>query len=512
MGKIIKCLSGAVLTAALSMSSLAQEQPKQPKQPAQALDEKVSTAHITTEAIARELNKHDKWLLDILEQDYTDENREKPVGLLTDSLELKKMMDEMGLNGYHAAYSKEDDQVIIPRAFSEGEAAGILDALDHEVGGHVWWDHIPGSEGYEGPSIAEITSYCEERVKRKDLDFVRTKLKIAEDYARSRTALARASQGINTLGSAMVARTERFDRAFERCSQLGPHLDMDKFEEVRVQYNAYVTEIQSWHRGYKEFIGGELFTEFATAAAEAQIELSRENLGKHKRALELCQQVCKGFATQIRDATAIFKKSGPLLERLEDVAYDAGMAQIDAHIEELKKQVQKNPANAGICRESIESMTQLKKTIASTRGLGKMMDSFQGMGSLFDNLLTDLVDSHNTYQINEILNNPEEVYSRIVDATASLYFGEPTETLFPPNAEDLNLLERCGHRKIVSKYRLGKQMIEDGWNPDDVRAKLEYAERFEYKGRQYNWPSLGIVIEGKLPERKVPEFEAPKQE
>jgi len=54
-------------------------------------------------------------------------------------------------------------------------------------------------------------------------------------------------------------------------------------------------------------------------------------------------------------------------------------------------------------------------------------------------------------------------------------------------------------QKADERYELALKMDEDGVAADVIKAKLEFAEHFEYAGKEYNWPPHHISIKGTVP-------------
>ena len=112
-------------------------------------------------------------------------------------------------------------------------------------------------------------------------------------------------------------------------------------------------------------------------------------------------------------------------------------------------------------------------------------------------------------KIYSILNNPDEIMARVVDSLYSLYFGPVTQSNFQLNEDDLDFLEKFKFvkdnkeillfRKGIEKYKIGLQMLEEGYDPIEIREKLEYATAFKFKGIEYNWPESEFKIKGKIP-------------
>jgi len=100
----------------------------------------------------------------------------------------------------------------------------------------------------------------------------------------------------------------------------------------------------------------------------------------------------------------------------------------------------------------------------------------------------------------------DEAMARIIDSLYSCYFGEYTQDKLPLTESDLKFLERFRYKgkpmfgKAISKYRLGLQMKEDGYSPEEIGELLEYATEFTYRGKKYKWPENNFRIKGRIPE------------
>ena len=94
------------------------------------------------------------------------------------------------------------------------------------------------------------------------------------------------------------------------------------------------------------------------------------------------------------------------------------------------------------------------------------------------------------------LHRGEEVMGRMVDSLYSLYFGPYDYKYFPLTREDIAFLAKYTYqgeplfRKGIERYRIGMQMHEMGIAPSIIQHKLEFAEKFKYRGQKYHWPKL----------------------
>ncbi|MBW3015859.1 hypothetical protein KY330_05545 [Candidatus Woesearchaeota archaeon] len=101
-----------------------------------------------------------------------------------------------------------------------------------------------------------------------------------------------------------------------------------------------------------------------------------------------------------------------------------------------------------------------------------------------------------------------EIFARVVDSLYSLHYAPAERNKYPLDKGDLMMLESLTYKgkhlfkKGVDKYRLGLQMIKDGYPASVVKDKLEYATSFSYKGKIYFWsePKVSMKEIGYLKE------------
>ncbi|MBI4007497.1 MAG: hypothetical protein HY354_03270 [Planctomycetes bacterium] len=109
----------------------------------------------------------------------------------------------------------------------------------------------------------------------------------------------------------------------------------------------------------------------------------------------------------------------------------------------------------------------------------------------------------------------QELFVRMVDALMSVSlkddseekdFSETNYDLKPLlNEADLEIFKRMKFmgkpmfQKAVEKYRLGLQLLKNGYSPEKIRKELEYATHYVYKGKEYFWQDNGFKIIGEVP-------------
>ena len=106
----------------------------------------------------------------------------------------------------------------------------------------------------------------------------------------------------------------------------------------------------------------------------------------------------------------------------------------------------------------------------------------------------------------------KEQFGKTIYSLYNLYYGKTIIEAYELDEPMLQFLEGFildglpMFRKQIEKYRVGKQMVNDGSFPNRVRELLIFATEFEYDGRKYHWPYNDFTIKGTIPDEYSLEY------
>ena len=104
-----------------------------------------------------------------------------------------------------------------------------------------------------------------------------------------------------------------------------------------------------------------------------------------------------------------------------------------------------------------------------------------------------------------MLGSRGEAFARMMHTLLYVYVGEDCTSLFKLTGDEIGMFEAMKHEskpmfeKSAAKYRLALRMREGGMDPQDIHARLEYADIFESEGKRYEWKPYDAVIIGAIP-------------
>ncbi len=461
-------------------------------------------------AIEKEIRKHDFWVEELIKQDYTGANN----GVLTDTrvrdskvrLEIIPAANvaehkEAGFIGFYGSYNLEKDILSLPELSTEEERLQVIDALDHELL-HVLFDKILFKEGYSGPSLEELTQYCQKKTYSSEFAKLREELRMRyemQDLIFNRTLILNKyfkplPKAIKTYNST-IQKMDDDNKLFEAYSDPEEKIrilaEQQKFQEKLKDYRAAVIRIANYLKELTEaiqsknrIVANEDFEQIKSIFSKAEDEL-REY---------------EGIGAQINDwrtrvITAYDAATDKYFEQTLTTLRQEMIESKDERIrEEYRKQIENTEKRIRLLRDSrtfsnaIEAFYQLNSSLES-----------------IDYIFDIFVSVDNQVKISEVLDNPNEVMARMVDSLYSLYYGAVTQNKFPLSEEDLQFLERFNYkgeqlfRKGIEKNRLGLKLLEDGWTPERVKQELEYATVVRFEGRTYRWSENNFDIKGSIP-------------
>lgn len=98
-----------------------------------------------------------------------------------------------------------------------------------------------------------------------------------------------------------------------------------------------------------------------------------------------------------------------------------------------------------------------------------------------------------------------EIEARRMEGLMDLVYEDYRHESWPLKEKDLEFLGKYSingeplFKENIEKYRLGMQMIEDGFKPEDVREMLKSAKAFLYKDKEYRWPGNNFTFKKPIP-------------
>lgn len=464
------------------------------------------TKDVWTSRVELEIRKHDPWVEEYIEQD----NAVAQPPTVTGKAKVHRFprriirtMKALGLHGFSAAYSPELDILTLPELDDENDEE-VINAIDHEL-----WHSMFDSKGrkgvlysptFSGPSLEEITEYAQKKTNTEPFQALRDRLRSEEELERIRGALPRFARY-----AGVVQRT---------------HATSEKINDIRSDhdYDAHMSSDEKNSVGAEHQQLHERLIAFATKARDVigrvqewgtSIESSKE-IPPLQDLVQFRNELVEDYAA-LQEYQAIDKEYRALQERVQTIYDTAQDKFFQARIDELRAMLhaEKDEKIRARMAEQLDDAEGLERFRRQVRQMERGMPDVAGM---FAEALSDmgsvvggLVNVTNIYQIDAVLNNPDEIMARVVDSLYSLYFGEVTQNMFPLANEDIDFLRRFRFRdellfrKGVERYEVGMQLRNDGVPAEEIKC-LEHATTFSYRGKQYHWPQAQFRFKGAITE------------
>lgn len=442
--------------------------------------------------LEKEVRKHDLPLVNNLEQDYTDDERDGVHTLRLISDEQAKSWFEFDIGGGYFP-----DTNVIGLRMSRDEAQmndDYGDTISHELWHGVCDDFgeesIFNNQGYSGPTREEFEEYCLERVSGEEFDEVRemierkknvTKLKIYGPSWQSSYSYSLGNQLYRLSRDIIHHRAER--------------------EVLRYFLYEYLTDDD---REYIDSIfmmidekGLFFIEEYDDCNRIASGLLDSETPPDES----LLAETTERYQGLIDDVTR--------LDNMVDVIDD--MSRLVGDIEYTKEIIDifKNVTEPEWIESYRKKIDRLEKSILEYEDslmmkIDKTRDDQEMSKKYMIEILEDKIYK-NTQHLDMILGEPDEIMARIIESLYSLYYGKPTMSCFPMNEQDYEFLGRFRLngkqvlRKGIERSMVRDEMVRDGYSPQEARDMLEHATSFEYNGKKYSWPDADFTIKGKIP-------------
>lgn len=462
-----------------------------------------------TKLIEKEIRKMDPWVEGYVEQDYTNSEREGFVGLRVDS--------EQESN--YVFYLCEYDCIKYPypkdKRSQEFSSSSTSHELWHAISDPIEKKGLLHSNEYSGHSIKEIYQYAEKKTLSDDLkkiplsykadkektiiDSLIKKIRLSElslnSCIRSKASIDNyilsigdhsilfnqeifrsLSRGINQANNELEFLLKRYGKTNQEQKirdNLSEILQLKNYEERYQKLKEIRTFLENKYSDQKNIIAPIIYLEYtysdlenraAVVSRTVKIENLKDEIVYKTDELEKSNSTGRKdlLESQIVEEFRIFDLWESLLQkRLQSITYDT----------------LKYPSiKIGMINQKIEGIEADLKT--------KLEEFDKAINFLY---------------------NPEETMARMINSLYNLYYGPAQLNLFQLNKEDLDFLLTFTYKgkqlfkKGIEKYGVGLEMLSDGFTPEQIKEKLEFAASFEYKGRTYLWPEANFEIKGQIP-------------
>jgi len=518
----------AALTVAAWLAGCTQQEIKPAaKVPARDMQDVSATAPVDSQtawmnALEREIRKNDDWVVEEVQQDYTGVQETKHVKLRRLSKKVVEAMEKVGLVGFNAAYDEKKDVLLLPYAKSDKEQKEVLEAITHEL-----WHALYDGEGvkglmhdprYNGPSREEIAAYCKQKTTSAAFEKLRSDMKADEEFENVKEIMKKI---VVNYGSSLKSSTEKLKELKEDSlahKTAEKYVDEKDKKAIADELNAIDVQSEKYIDAFVKFY--DWFKEWNTKQGSRKEMLSLDEVaGLKDRLIKATQEFDKytGLGERLQ---GLETKMQTVYDAAEDKAYEEFSNEQDKLVakckedlagapEEQKKQMQEVIDQSKQCKETLDrtraNRREMRKTMRSLKDFSRSAGRF----TMSSNAIIDkLVKTDNLSKIDKVLNDPNEVMARVVESLYDIYFGQVTQNQFPLGDQDLEFLGRFTlngkklFQKGLEKYRVGRRMVRAGFSQEKVREQLEYATRFTYDGRTYEWPAANFKITGHIPETK----------
>ncbi|MBI5803717.1 hypothetical protein HY450_00570 [Candidatus Pacearchaeota archaeon] len=467
-----------------------------------------TTQLVWKQQVEREIRKHDSWVEGYIENDYTNKIEEGHVHLTNLPRKTIDLMAKFGVLGFTGAFNPENDHLLLPDISEKSDE--VLDSIDHEL-----WHSIFDSkgkrglyydEGFSRPILEEIVAFTKRKVESPEFEKLRDLMKRAEESER----VMGFASNISVLIKEYTEQYQLFKKTNEYISEneeLKPYISKESQrkidftrENVDKQWKPAIDYLLDTNRKLQDLKG------------RINEEMPLANLVETRK-----------FFTDIYKNLETYEKLGePIMQYRKTILaeyHSAERKEREEMIKKLQEDLDKLPEGEKLSDEEKEQIQEIIKSLdidLPVFDAEEINFSLQRMTGGLSRTMRNVTTFSNTYKIDEILGNEDEVMARIVDSLYSLYFGEVTQNKFPLSRADLNFLDRFRmndvpiFRKGVEKYLVGIELMKQGMSAKEIRGKLEYATSFTFDGREYSWPEANFRIQGTIPEEKIKSEEAQK--
>lgn len=444
------------------------------------------------EDIQKEIRKLDNWAKEYTQSDYTTNTTNREASL---KIQLVK---ELGEVGFMASYDPKKREIVLPQSDIQEERKITLDSIPHELYHVIHNDPDPyeGLFPYTGLTLEEITEHILKKTSDKSFDRVRKRLAIMEELQTAELIINFDIDNYSRKGRKSQVITQEIAECLVNNKDLEENIGLDDYNRIDFENTTLLGELTKFEAMTREIsknISNKL-SEFKAptwADLDKNIELNDVISFKH---------YVSEFAAKLSEYNNLFTKIQELKEytfEKHNEAVTKKMLYREINAEEREKKLFENNLNIQLKTESeIQNINNSCEFSKSDVFIDRNMEGYE------DRL-------KGIHKFTHLLSDPDEMMARFVSSLYSLHFGEVTESKFPFDENDLTFLSRFRiiregreellFRKGIEKYRVGMEMIKEGYSPAEVRSELEYATEFAYKNKQYYWPENDFTIKGEIP-------------
>ncbi|MBI4451651.1 hypothetical protein HY642_06775 [Candidatus Woesearchaeota archaeon] len=437
--------------------------------------------------VERELRKLDSWAATCVK---TSSNPNGYVQLETLPRKDVELLAKIGVVGFHARYDPKTDKLELPPS---EDTAGVLDAVDHEMW-HALYDD-QGVRGllhdaeYKGPSIDEIRLYALATTNSPAFDALRNKLKTADTVECINGATAKLKSMRQSLMKKLSLAATTLEEVLADKDDVSKYISEDDRKYLDSEKQKLAVIGKSFVRdatAYQEYVDATIIQ-----GVTPTLEQARTVYAKLDDYAKLFDAYKKGSAAW----DSAEKRAWQIHDAAEEHKYDTALKELDVRYA-AEKDEQKKAAIDDLRKDCIlrKDHLHLARSMRETQTKWSQIQDLDG-------LMGGLRAVTNRLKIDQILNDPNEIMARVIDSLYSLYYGEVEQNHFPLDKKDLEFLEKFTYNgkqmfsKGIERYRLGRQMLQDGIPADTVKQQLEYAKSFSYRGKNYDWPEADVVLD-----------------
>jgi len=447
--------------------------------------------------IEREIRKQDSWVEGYVKSDYTITNKQGHLTLVRYPRKFLDINAKLGSVEFSAAYNHKSDNLLLPESTNDVRTALTIASISHEL-----WHSLDDSTGekglcylseYIGPSLEERTLFCRQKTSGEGFAKLREQLKVRSEVERFKID----TEGfLMKVGHNLVRAINNYEESKKIIKEMRAEevvVPEEEAKELKKNEAKIIEEFNDVKQGYKDII---------VWANSRTISTNNDaTLGQIRGIFEEYKSRMEG----VRSYESLPKKVVEYKLLVKNTYKKARDKKVKAEIDKAREAGQMGLVKA------YEEMEEARKSLDGVDEIGASMES---LSLSFASALQVVTSGDNLIKIDSIINDPNEVMARVVDSLYNLYYGSVVQNNFSLTEQDLEFLGRFKvmqkgkevqlFRKGIEKYRLGLEMIADGEKPADVKKSLEYATKYDYKGKHYSWPESNFTIKGVIPEMEYP--------
>jgi len=453
--------------------------------------------------LSREFRKHDSWVEWYVEQDYTDQNVTGNIHLKKPSAEtvsvFRLLTDMYGSAAPISLYDPGSDAMLLADPAEPGKRKAVINSVHHELW-HGFHDVIGTNgmlhqPGYQGPDEDDLEAFCAERVQQADFAVVRDEVEQIRQQRELVISLNGsfqyyhvAEQAYESL-SALVLPDSSLSQLVPLEDQKQLTLRAQELYQSMRSYDQHIHEVAEWYRGWQKTL-----QEARPEERQTVFLAGMSQLGMHASQLNAYDELALDIVTF---------RSNYRLTVYESIALKYAQERKDL---ETKIATSKDPSERQVLDARLQALPVSQAAETSLHSPEILLDK---------RIVRDYqITEHNLSQarwlsgqlIHQSIYDCNELLARMYESIYGMYYGPPNVDNLPLTENDLAIFEQFVYEdeillpKGLEKYRLGRQMLDDGMSEEAVKTELEYATSYRYKGKKYTWPEVDFTIVGEIPE------------